>query len=195
MAVQVPGTYTGMIGNLYARQNLGELYGRQKATEAEQPRENASLSDRVELSRAVPRPLSARLVEEAREVHDTLFGGKRLNAAQETAMREDRIFAAVAALMAIGVTGEEPVMPAWPGGLPVPTREELEAAYRRLSQRLDKLDDAEDADRAAGIRIELLDRARGADLLEASTRLAASASVNGTGSGMGRREGAARRSA
>jgi hypothetical protein len=49
--------------------------------------------------------------------------------------------------------------PAWPGGLPSPTAAELEAAYRRLSQRVDGATASEEPLRAE--RIALRERYRG----------------------------------
>lgn len=175
MALAVNGAQSGVIGSLYARRNLGETYARQKAV-GEAAGESASASDRVELSSAVPKPFSARTFEDALRVSETLATGGSLTSDQDASLREDRVFAALSALIAVGAGGDEAVR-VWPGGLPAPTREELEAAYRRLSQRLERSGDAGDPEEAARSRLDTLEQGRGADFDALSAGLTGAASA------------------
>ncbi|MDR1611569.1 MAG: hypothetical protein LBT97_02170 [Planctomycetota bacterium] len=176
MALLATGTHSGVIGSLYARRNLGETYARHKAT-GEDLERGVAASDRVELSSAVPKPLPARFVEEAKLASETLAAGGVLSPGQTAALREDRVFAALAAFMAVGATGEAGTVPPWPGGLPAPTRDELEAAYRRLSQRLERPGDADDPEGALRSRLDALEQGRGADFLALSTSLTGAAAA------------------
>lgn len=164
MSAQVNNNNFTNIGRMFARQNVPGVYGRQKiASEAgaEVPPEQV---DRVSLSPFAPRPLNASLVRDAFAAAKTMETGGRLSQAQGERLREDRIFAAVAALATLGGDDVEPMRRNWPGGLPVPSSEELEVARRRLAQRLDQVDEVEDGAVVQEERVGLLQRIGRRDL-------------------------------
>lgn len=165
MAIQVNGSNPGVIGRMFARQNVTEVYGRQKTAVAEAEEGSAATVDKVDLSPLVPKPLSAAYVEDAYATAEKLGQGGKLAANEAEALREDRVYAALTALMALGGDSDAQQLK-WPGGLPAPTREEMQAAYRRLSQRLDKLDEAGDPEQAQLSRIKTLEGMRKTDMGE-----------------------------
>ena len=169
MALQVSGNNPGTIGRMFARQNVQDLYGRQKSVVETADVKSPDQVDRVVLSSQAPKPLSASLVEDAMGTGKKLSGKGRLTADEEDALREDRVFAAVAMLAALG-TEAETRLPGWPGGLPAPTREEMEAAYRRLSQRLNKVDEASNPETASRARVEIVEKNRKTDFGELANR-------------------------
>ncbi len=147
------------IGRMFARRNVPEVYGFAKAAATADPEAIQEQVDRVSLSPLAPRPLPARLLEEAMDTGRLMNDGKKLPADRVERIREDRVFAAVSALAAIGETGEETGSPrSWPVGLPAPTSEEMEVARRRLAQRLRGVDQAEDPTGVQMGRVELLQR-------------------------------------
>lgn len=99
----------------------------------------------------------------------TLAGGGKLSSETSERLREDRIFAAVAALAALGDEGSDGVTQrSWPGGIPSPTREELEAARRRIAQRLQNTDDTDNAEALQTERVELMRKIGKRDFSELS---------------------------
>ncbi len=147
------------IGRMFARRNVPEAYGFAKAAGTADLEAAPEQIDRVSLSPLAPRPLPARLLEEALDSGRTLGQGKKLSADRVEKLREDRVFAAVSALALVGETGEETGMTkAWPAGLPAPTPEEMDAARRRLAQRPRQVDEAEDPEAVRTGRLELLRR-------------------------------------
>ena len=159
MSLQVGNNNFGNIGRMFARQNVPAVYGRQKAAAGALEADNAAGGvDSVSLSPQAPRPLSARTVEEALETAGVVANGGKLSAGQTEKLREDRVFRAVSALAAMGFDGQDDRPVAWPGGIPVPTRDELEAAKRRLAQRLDSTSEAADIETVQRDRMELLRR-------------------------------------
>ncbi len=97
-------------------------------------------------------------------------GKGRLTSDEESNLREDRVYAAITVLIAMGTDTEDATLSGWPGGLPAPTREELETAYRRLSQRLQNIDDANNPALANQSRLDVLDRNRNGGLQELLNR-------------------------
>lgn len=118
--------------------------------------------DTVELSSHAPRPLDASDLRDAEAIADKLRSGESLSIRETNRLRQDRIFAALAVLVA--ASGQDGTTPSWPGGLPAPTAEELGAAYRRLSQRLRNLDTLRDPEEMQQLRRDVLDDLRGVDL-------------------------------
>jgi len=122
-----------------------------------------TLVDVVELSEAAPRPVDVDFLRDADLVAGKLAGAGDLTGREKTRMREDRVFAAMSALLLVGAY--ESGYPAkWPGGLPTPSPEEVQEAYRRLSQRLMRLDSVRDAYEMQSLRQTVLDSLRGQDL-------------------------------
>ncbi len=119
--------------------------------------------DRVELSTDAPQPLPADLVERAGDVAWHLAEQEPLTAGQSHSLRQDRIFAALAHLLALGLDKGDPTLH-WPTGLPAPSSAELKEAYRRLSQRLLRLDRVRDARHVAQLREHVLDALRKTDI-------------------------------
>lgn len=169
MALQVSGNNAGVIGRMFARQNVNEIYGRQKGVTETLDEKSADRLDRVDLSPLAPKPLDASLVEDASGAAAKLTSGKKLTSGEEDALREDRVFATVTTLMALGVD-DESRLPGWPVGLPTPSREEMETAYRRISQRLKNVEGAVNPDVAQRGRSELIDKNRNADFAALATR-------------------------
>lgn len=154
----------GVIGKMFAQQNIPGLYNRQRKGDPEESAVNSlpEAVDRVELSSFAPRPLDAPYVEEAEKVGRELAGTGVLSGENAVRLREDRVFAAVSTLMALGIT-EKKYPLNWPGGLPRPTSDEMSAAYRRLTQRLSKLNEASDPTNVDASRRATLDNWRGVD--------------------------------
>lgn len=167
MSAQIGNHAFGTIGRMFARQNVPTVYARQRsAGDAAGVEASDSTMDSVSLSAFAPKPLDAADLESAMEYSGYLSGGGKGMAAApaEERLREDRIFAAVSALAAMGVNGEDLELPdRWPGGIPVPTREELEVARRRLSQRLQNVDQASDPEKVQLDRTELVEKLRNRD--------------------------------
>lgn len=167
MSAQIGNHAFGNIGRMFARQNVPTVYARQRsAGDATGVETTESNMDSVSLSAFAPKPLDAVDFETAMEYSGYLSGGGKgmATAAAEERLREDRIFAAVSALAAMGVSGEGFELPnRWPGGIPVPTREELEVARRRLSQRLQNVDQTSDPEKVQLDRTALVEKLRKRD--------------------------------
>jgi hypothetical protein len=160
MSARVGDKNFSNIGSMFARLNMPEIYGKAKpGTTAPVPVPDGNGSvDQVKLSPQVPKPLPARLFEEAAGTGRELSRGERLTTKTMARLREDRVFAAVSALSAMVENGTEILNLDeldWPGGVPVPTREEMEMARRRLAQRLKDIDAAGNPDAARREREEL----------------------------------------
>lgn len=156
MSAQINNYNFSTIGRMFARQNVPSVYGMQKAAGEAEAEPDAAQVDRVSLSPFAPRPLNAGLFRDAVDTARTLGEGGKLTADQAQRLREDRIFAAVAALATVGDNGADAQNRSWPGGIPAPTQEEMEVARRRLSQRLDSEENLDDAEAARAERVELL---------------------------------------
>ncbi len=117
--------------------------------------------DSVVLSAAAPKPLLAGQVEAAGQAAQEVAEGT-VAAGTVRNLREDRVFAALTILAAVGQSGQGSPR-GWPGGLPAPTREELSTAYRRLAQRLDRPEQVSDPSAAQNLRRTILDHFRGED--------------------------------
>lgn len=169
MALQVTGGNAGVIGRMFAKRNVQEIYGRQKGAPEESDEKAAGAVDTVDLSPFAPKPLPASLFESAAGTASKLLSGASLSQGETSALREDRVFAAVAALVAMG-TDFDSRLPGWPGGLPAPSRNELESAYRRLSQRLENIEATNDPEAARRGRMETIEKNRNADFAGWSSR-------------------------
>lgn len=117
--------------------------------------------DVVELSPHAPQPLTAEMVQTSTGIRDRILANTPLSASQERVLRTDRIHAAMVTLGVLMESGVE--QPMWPGGFPVPSTEELQEAYRRLSQRLRDPDHVSDPDAVQDVRRALLDAYRDVD--------------------------------
>lgn len=113
-------------------------------------------SDRVELSPQAPRPLAASLLIATEQVANKLREQTPLTKQDAIPLRENRVFAAVVALQAVGADGKERLF-GWPGGIPAPSSAELEAAYRQVAQRISQLDNVRNPDRVQALRQRILD--------------------------------------
>lgn len=183
MSAQISNHNFTNIGRMFARQNVSAVYGQQKPVADAEPEALSEQMDQVSLSPFVPKPFGARFFEEARDAGRALANGEKLAAADVERLREDRIFAAMSALAAIGDDGSDSSMRrSWPGGIPIPTPEEMEVARRRLSQRLGNVDEAADGAAAQRDRLELIRRIGKRDLsafaAEESARIAGLAAAS-----------------
>lgn len=151
------------IGRLFAKQNVPTVYNRQQDAAAEESGA-VGATDRVELSSFAPRPLSASLFQDAWETGQALGSGDKLSAGQTEKIREDRVFAAIAAMTLLGANGSgSDANIGWPGGLPVPTQAEMDEARRRLSQRFLRVEATEDPEAVQNNRLNLLEKLAGRD--------------------------------
>lgn len=155
MSAQITNQYPGTIGRMFARQSVPAVYGAQKAAAEMDAEETKEIRDSVSLSAMAPKPLTTGFLEQALSTGKSLGEGSALSTDTTNRLREDRIFAAVSALALVGHSQENPVS-GWPGGIPTPTREELEAARRRLAQRPNDSGDADNTESVLNQRIDLL---------------------------------------
>lgn len=169
MALQVTGGNAGVIGRMFAKRNVQEIYSKQKGAAGETDERMIEAVDTVDLSPFAPKPLAASLFESASGTAAKLTSGASLSPGEVSTLREDRVYAAVAALIAMG-TDSESRLPGWPGGLPTPSRYELETAYRRLSQRLENVEATNDPEATQRGRMETIERNRNADFAAWSGR-------------------------
>lgn len=148
-------------------QYLGGMFGRQPAAQkvaqaagavAQIARKITEGGDIVELSSNVPQPLEAATLEAAGVVAQKLRAGQPLSTREMNRLRNDRVFAALTVLNGAAVGGG--TFQHWPGGIPAPTGDELDEAYRRLSQRLVGNDYARDPEALNALRVEILDAFR-----------------------------------
>lgn len=158
MSLEIGNVGAGGIGRMVARRNLPEIYGRNRSPASVDGAAPAAV-DRVDLSADAPRPVSARAFAEAMTAAKSLSSGGRLSEEQQEALREDTVFRAMSVLIAMGGDGDG-LVKGWPGGLPMPTRPELEAAYRRIAQRLDDPGNVDNADQINRERAEFMERSR-----------------------------------
>lgn len=169
MAAGVNYYTNGNIGRMFARQNVPSVYGRQKAAGSAELQEEIKRVDQVSFSAQAPKPLTADFIQDALDAGDAIASGKSLSEEDATRLRLDRVFAAVSALALLGYDGEQPAE--WPGGLPAPTREELEAARRRLAQRPQNLEELSEPELVQNRRIELMEKITRRDLGQATLGL------------------------
>lgn len=153
----ITNQYPGAVGRMFARQNVSSVYGAQKSAREGEAEETGGIQDKVSLSAQAPKPLTTGFLERALSTGRTLADGAKLPASDETRLREDRVFAVVSALALAGYSETNPVV-GWPGGLPSPTREELDAARRRLTQRPTDTGDAANVPGVMNDRLDLLER-------------------------------------
>ncbi len=159
MALQVNGGNPGMIGRMFARQNVTDLYSRQKSVDSAKNEKTNQAMDRVDLSPFAPKPLEASVVEDSGLTAEKINKGTKLTSEEMESMREDRVFAALTTLIAVGADPNTKLL-GWPGGLPAPTQDEMHAAYRRLTQRMDRVDDTADPEKTIRVRSETLESMR-----------------------------------
>lgn len=170
MALQVNGGNPGMIGRMFARQNVTDLYSRQKSVDSAKSEKTNQAMDRVDLSPFAPRPLEASIVEDSGLTAEKINKGSKLTTEEVESLREDRVFAALTTLLAVGADPNTKLM-GWPGGLPTPTQDEMHAAYRRLTQRMDRVDDTDDPDKTIRMRSETLENMRRIDTSQLSAAI------------------------
>lgn len=161
MAIPVIG---GLIGRMFSNQEARSSYGASRAQPAVDGGARTRGDDTVELSADVPEPLQGRLFRDAAAIGKKLAEGRELTPQENARLREDRVFAALATINAIGLKGNGGSID-WPGGFPVPTADEMAAAYRRLTQRLQNLNTLRDPEAMQQIRQTVLDGLRGVDFL------------------------------
>lgn len=172
MSLQVSGGDAGVIGRMFARRNIQDLYTRKRPAVEAAEEMGAAPVDRVDLSPQAPRPLSASYVESAAGTAQKLAGRGKLTSDETQSLREDRVFAAISTLIAVGADPDGGAgLKGWPGGIPAPTGAEMEAAYRRLAQRLDRVDDASDPETAKRGRSAVLEKVRNVDFGELAARM------------------------
>lgn len=174
MSAQITNQYPGAVGRMFARQNVPSVYGAQKAAAAADSEETQGIRDSVSLSAMAPKPLTTGFLEQAMATGRSLGEGTKISSETEGRLREDRVFAAVSALSLLGYNGESSVS-GWPGGIPAPTREELEAARRRLAQRPSDTGDAANPGSIANERVELMQKIGKSDLADLAYTMSASA--------------------
>lgn len=147
------------IGRMFARQNVPSIYGAHKGAAAVQAEEAGGVTDSVSLSPFAPKPLDAVLLRDALTAGKNLSSGGKLPEEEMERLREDRVFAAVSALALMGDDGETGTVPReWPGGIPAPTQGEMEEARRRLSQRVQNAEAAENVEQLQQDRLTLLEK-------------------------------------
>lgn len=173
MAAGVSYYNNGSIGRMFARQNVPSVYGRQKAVENADIQEEIKQVDQVSLSAQAPKPLTADFIKNALDAGETIAAGEPLSEESESRVRLDRVFAAVSALALLGHDGDQPA--SWPGGIPAPSKSELEAARRRLAQRPQHLEQAAEPEQIQNRRVELVEKITRRDLGQDASRLAAPA--------------------
>ena len=165
MVLQVGNNSFSNIGRMFGQLSASEAYGGRKAASIGAGDDEAAPIDRVSLSSQAPRPLPARLLEEAVDAGRSLAAAGRMRPEKMERLREDRILAAVSVLAAIGLDDMHGLPRiSWPGGLPAPTGEEMETARRRLAQRLTEVELAADPAAAQRDRAELWRRSAKLDL-------------------------------
>ena len=157
MSAYITNNYPGSIGRMFARQNVPSIYGAQKSSTGVEAEEAGTVTDNVSLSPFAPKPLTSGFLEQALDTGKTLGEGSTLSGESESRLREDRVFAAVSALALLGYN-ENQNLSGWPGGIPTPSREEVEAARRRLAQRPRDTGDASSYESVMAERIQLLQR-------------------------------------
>jgi len=165
-----------LIGRMFARSEMASMYARQK--NADQSRDETvdgtAQGDRVELSANAPRPLDARMIDEAVQVAQRMASGQTLSPSQTQRLREDRVFASLTALFAVGANKGR-IGDAWfEGNAEAPSGMELESTFRRLSQRVAELDQSMDPRKVEESRLAALEAFRGIDFQELARVLSAS---------------------
>ena len=122
-------------------------------------RKIVSSYESVQLSKLVPKQLPAKTLETADELSKKIGNGDVLSFKDETSIREDRVLAAIVG-MRFMQNNVDNIDKRWVGGLNPPTDAELDAAYRRLTQRVSSPDEVEDPEYIHNMRIELIDTYR-----------------------------------
>lgn len=118
--------------------------------------------DKVQLSAGVPEPVEAETLETAdRLAQDIVEKGKTARKDTER-LREDRVLAALTGMRLMQQTTVD-LEEVWVGGLPQPTQEEMQEAYRRLSQRLSSPEEVKDPAAQNNLRVELREYFRSYD--------------------------------
>lgn len=175
MSAQITNQYPGAIGRMFARQNVPSVYGAQKAAAGVETDEGQGVMDSVSLSAMAPKPLTTGFLEQALSVGRSLGEGTKISSETEDRLREDRVFAAVSALSLLGYGKGDNTMGGWPGGIPAPSREELEAARRRLAQRPSDSGDSANPEAIMNERVELMRKVGKSDLADMAFTMSASA--------------------
>ena len=123
------------------------------------PRRIVSTYETVSISDLVPKPLAAKELEVAESLASKLEGSGILKVREEDKLREDRILAAIVGMRLIQ-QGAGDLDKRWIGGLNPPSEKELDAAYRRLTQRVSSPAEVKDPESVRQMRLELLDTYR-----------------------------------
>lgn len=118
--------------------------------------------DRVDLSHSRPRPLPAVVLEQADSIAGKVSGSARLKKAETTSLREDRVMAALVSMRLIQNTGDVS-RPLWVGGIPNPSQDELQEAYKRLTQLPGEISEAADRESVMQVRSSMLEHFRDTD--------------------------------
>lgn len=164
MSAQVSNHNFTNIGRMFARQNVPAVYGRQKSADGADPEAAAEAVDRVSLSSMAPKPLQGGMLKDALDTGRIMESGGKLSGDRVERLRQDRIYSAISALAALGDDGDANTMPrSWPGGLPAPTREEMEIARRRLAQRFVPDENVDNPEVLQQDRLDLLRKIRNRD--------------------------------
>ena len=119
-------------------------------------RKIANNYETVQFSELVPKPLKAKTLEDADYLSSRIADKRILKSKDEKELREDRIFAAIVGMRLMQQSGED-VPKRWVGGFDKPSDQELEAAYRRLTQRVSSPHEADDPEYIHNMRVELVD--------------------------------------
>lgn len=118
--------------------------------------------DAVELSPNVPEPFTSADMAQARDVANAVAAGQELTTPMMDRLRMDRVFYALATLQGMNANQAAAVMQV--PGIPSPTKEELAAAYKKLSQHVRPTGGASDTIMTARLqRIDLIEAYRSAD--------------------------------
>ena len=123
-------------------------------------RKIVSSYETVQFSKLVPKQLPAKKLETADILSKKINNGELLSFKEESSIREDRVLAAIVG-MRFMQNNVNNIDKRWVGGLNPPTDAELDAAYRRLTQRVSSPEEVDDPDYIHNMRVELLDTYRG----------------------------------
>jgi hypothetical protein len=152
----------GFIGRMFGNSSVPQAYTQVRQGIRENTNSESALTDRVELSANAPKPLQAKDLEYASQIADKLKNGEKLSVGDQEYLREDRVFAATVVLSLLG-KGVNLESVNWSTGLPAPSEAEMNEAYRRVSQRLQDLDQVADKDGVRDLRRNIIDNLRGTD--------------------------------
>lgn len=127
------GSIQTSMNSRFAQMSYGDPHSRRQGTGHHS---SASVQkDAVTLSSNVPEPFNATEILSARSISSDLTNGTQTApTATVERVRMDRVFAALAVLTAMQANDQNVLPQAM--GIPTPTADELEAAYKKLSQHV-----------------------------------------------------------